>query len=41
MSLEEDYHEVEVTHNLEFLVTFGISLEGVCHDWKKFDELFT
>jgi hypothetical protein len=32
MSLEGDSHEVEVTHNLELLVTFGISLEGVCHE---------
>jgi hypothetical protein len=32
MSLEEDYKEVEVTPNLELLVTFGVSLEGVCHE---------
>ena len=32
MSLERDCHEVEVTPNLEFLVTFGVSLEGVCHE---------
>ncbi len=31
MSLEGDCHEVEVTPNLEFLVSFGKSLEGVCH----------
>jgi hypothetical protein len=31
MSLERDCHEVEVTPNLELLVTFGVSLEGVCH----------
>jgi hypothetical protein len=30
MSLERYYHEVEATPNLEFLVTFGMSLEGVC-----------
>jgi hypothetical protein len=35
MSLEGDCHEVEVTPNLELLVTFGVSLEGVCR------ELFT
>jgi hypothetical protein len=32
MSLEGDCHKVEVTHNLEILVTFGKSLEGVCHE---------
>jgi hypothetical protein len=32
MSLEEHSHEVEVTPNLELLVTFGMSLEGVCHE---------
>jgi hypothetical protein len=32
MSLERDCHEVEVTPNLELLVTFGMSLEGVCHE---------
>jgi hypothetical protein len=31
MSLEGDFHEVEVTPNLELLVTFGMSLEEVCH----------
>jgi hypothetical protein len=35
MSFEGDCREVEVTPNLELLVTFGMSLEGVCH------ELFT
>jgi hypothetical protein len=30
MSLEGDCLEVEATPNLELLVTFGISLEGVC-----------
>ncbi len=30
MSLDRDGHEVEVTPYLELLVTFGISLEGVC-----------
>jgi hypothetical protein len=29
MSLEGDCHEVEVTPNLELLVTFGMSLERV------------
>jgi hypothetical protein len=33
MSLEGDCHEVEVTPILELLVTFGISLEQVCHDF--------
>jgi hypothetical protein len=32
MSLEEDYHEIEVTPNLELLVSFDVSLEGVCHE---------
>jgi hypothetical protein len=31
MSLEGECHEVEVTPNLELSVTFGMSLEGVCH----------
>jgi hypothetical protein len=31
-SLEEDCHEVEVAPNLELLVTFGMSLEGVSHE---------
>jgi hypothetical protein len=31
VSLEEDCHEVEVTPNLELLVSFGMSLERVCH----------
>jgi hypothetical protein len=31
MSLEGDCREVEVTPNLELLVTFCKSLEGVCH----------
>jgi hypothetical protein len=35
MSLEGDCHEIEVTPNLELLVTFDMSLEGVCN------ELFT
>jgi hypothetical protein len=34
-TLEGDCHEVEVTSYLELLVTFGMSLQGVCH------ELFT
>jgi hypothetical protein len=32
MSLEGDFHEVEVTSNLALLATFGKSLEGVCHE---------
>jgi hypothetical protein len=32
MSLEGDCHEDGVTPNLELLVTFGMSLEGVCHE---------
>jgi hypothetical protein len=32
MSLEGDCHEAEVTPNLALLVTFGMSLEGVCHE---------
>jgi hypothetical protein len=30
MSLDGDCHEVEVTPNLKLLVTFGMSLTGVC-----------
>jgi hypothetical protein len=32
LNLEEDCHEVEVTPNLELLVTFNLSLKGVCHE---------
>jgi hypothetical protein len=32
MSLDLDCHEVEVTPNLQLLVTLGMSLEGVCHE---------
>jgi hypothetical protein len=32
MSLEGDCHEVEVNHNMELLVTFDMSLEGVSHE---------
>jgi hypothetical protein len=32
MSLDGDCREVKDTTNLEFLVTFGMSLEGVCHE---------
>jgi hypothetical protein len=32
MSWEGDCHDVEVPPNLEVLVTFGMSLEGVCHE---------
>jgi hypothetical protein len=32
MSLEGDCYEVEVTPNLEFLIIFGMSLEGVYHE---------
>jgi hypothetical protein len=31
MCLEGDCHEVEVTPNLELLVTIGMSLDVVCH----------
>jgi hypothetical protein len=31
MSLKGDCHEVEITPNLELLVTIDMSLEGVCH----------
>jgi hypothetical protein len=32
MSLEGDCHKVEVTSNLELLVTFDISLERISHE---------
>jgi hypothetical protein len=32
MSLEGNSCEVEVTPNLESLVTLGMSLKGVCHE---------
>jgi hypothetical protein len=32
MSLEGESHEVEVTSNMELLVTFGMSLEGESHE---------
>jgi hypothetical protein len=32
MHLEEDCYEVEVTPNLELLVTFGMSLKGDCYE---------
>jgi hypothetical protein len=32
MSLEGDCHEVDVVPNLELLVTFGTSLERICHE---------
>ena len=32
MSLEGDWHEVEVTPNWELLITFGMSLDGVCRE---------
>ncbi len=32
MSLGGDCHEIEVTPNLELLVTLGMSLEGVCRE---------
>jgi hypothetical protein len=32
ISLEGDWHEVEVTPNLELLVDFGMSLERVYHE---------
>jgi hypothetical protein len=33
MNLEGDFHEVEITPNLELLVTFGMNLEGDCHEF--------
>jgi hypothetical protein len=30
MSLEGDFREVEITSNLEFLVTFDMNMEGGC-----------
>jgi hypothetical protein len=33
MSLEGNCHELEITPNLELLVTFSKSLEGVCHEY--------
>jgi hypothetical protein len=32
MSFEGDYHEVEVTSNLELFVTFVMSLRRVCRE---------
>jgi hypothetical protein len=32
MSLEGDCNGVELTPNFELLVTFGMSLKGVCHE---------
>ena len=32
MSLSWHCHELEVTPNLKFLVTFGASLEWICHE---------
>ncbi len=32
ISLEGGCNEVEVTPNLELLVTFGMRLEGVCYE---------
>jgi hypothetical protein len=32
MSIQGDCHEVEVIPNSELLVTFGLSLEGACHE---------
>jgi hypothetical protein len=32
ISLEGDYHELVVTSNLVLLVTFSMSLEGVCQE---------
>jgi hypothetical protein len=31
LSLEGDCHELEVSLNVELFITFGMSLEGVCH----------
>jgi hypothetical protein len=33
MSLEGDSHEAEVILYLELLVSLGMSLEGICHDF--------
>jgi hypothetical protein len=33
MSLEGDCNAVEVTSNLELLLTFGMSLKGICHEF--------
>jgi hypothetical protein len=41
VSLEGDCHEVEVTPNLEFLVTSGMSLEGFCHELYMYVHNFT
>ncbi len=38
MSLEGDCHEIEITPNLQLLVTFDMSLEGVAQ--KVFDMYF-
>jgi hypothetical protein len=36
-SFEGDSHEIEITPNLELLITFGMSLEGICHElYSKF-----
>jgi hypothetical protein len=32
VSLEGGHHDLEVAPNLELLMTFGMSLEGVCHE---------
>jgi hypothetical protein len=32
VNFEGDCHGVEVTPNLELLVTFGMSLEGICNE---------
>jgi hypothetical protein len=32
MYLVGDCYEVEITPNLKLLVTFGMSLDGVCHE---------
>jgi hypothetical protein len=32
MSLQGDSREGQITPTLELLVTFGMSLEGVCHE---------
>jgi hypothetical protein len=39
LSLTGDCHEVQVTPKLEFLATFGMSMEGACHDFTSNSQL--
>jgi hypothetical protein len=32
MSLKGDFHELEIAPNLELFITFGMSLEQICHE---------